>query len=173
MVELKRIQHPDNAEFVMLMELYESAFPQEERREVSELAVLLETEDRMHFNAVYHDGNLAGLFVYWKLDGFWYLEHLAVYAQLRNHKIGEQVLDWTARHLEGIRLLEAEPAEGEMPTRRIRYYERNGFIVCDKNYHQPSYRKGGKGIDLWVLCTEEPADLPAKIATLKQVVYGC
>ena len=173
MIELKRIQHPDNAEFVMLMELYESAFPQEERRDIDQLALLLETEDRMYFNAIYHDGNLSGIFVYWNLGDFWYLEHLAIYPLLRNHKIGQQVLDWTADHLKGLRLLEAEPAVEELPTRRIHYYERNGFTVCDKAYHQPPYRKGGKGIDLWVLCTETPADLPSKLSTLKQVVYGC
>ncbi len=172
MIELKRITHPECADFGILMQLYEEAFPLEERREVSDLEELVRHEDRMYFNAVYHDGTLSGLFVYWRLEGFWYLEHLAVHAEMRNHKIGQQVLDWSAVHLDGLRLLEVEPAIGEMPIRRIRYYERNGFIVCDRNYHQPSYHAGGPGIDLWVMCSERPEQLDEKIASLRKTVYG-
>ena len=73
-----------------------------------------------------------------------YLEHLAVFAEMRNKKIGQQILDWVKEQLQGVRLLEVEPAETEMATRRIHYYERNGYRILDRNYLQPPYVKGGK-----------------------------
>ena len=35
----------------------------------------------MHFNAIETDGVLAGLFIYWDMRDFYYLEHLAVSPQ--------------------------------------------------------------------------------------------
>lgn len=70
---------------------------------------------------------------------------------MRNKKIGQQILDWVKEQLQGVRLLEVEPAETEMATRRIHYYERNGYRILDRNYLQPPYVKGGKDFPLWVM----------------------
>lgn len=42
------------------------------------------------------------------------------------------MLDYVAEHLKGVRLLEVEPTEDEMTTRRVNYYRRNGYEVLDK-----------------------------------------
>ena len=60
----------------------------------------------MYFNAIECDGELSGMFVYWDIGDFYYLEHLAVFPEMRNKKIGQQVLDYVAEHLKGVRLLE-------------------------------------------------------------------
>lgn len=174
MVALKRITDPSSEDFVRLKELYTEAFPPEERRELQQLEELLQDEPSMYFNAVECDGELAGLFVYWDFGSFYYLEHLAVYAQMRNKKIGQQVLDWVKAHLQGVRLLEAEPAETEMATRRVNYYRRNGYSVVDKDYLQPPYRKGEAGFPLWVMGNEpsQPESvLKDQLQTIKERVY--
>ena len=141
MVTLKRITQAEDEAFRKLTALYTEAFPVEERREIGQLGELLHTEPAMYFNAVECDGQLAGLFVYWDFGSFYYLEHLAVFAEMRNKKIGQQILDWVKEQLQGVRLLEVEPAETEMATRRIHYYERNGYRILDRNYLQPPYVK--------------------------------
>ena len=151
MVTLKRITQAEDEAFRKLTALYTEAFPVEERREIGQLGELLHTEPAMYFNAVECDGQLAGLFVYWDFGSFYYLEHLAVFAEMRNKKIGQQILDWVKEQLQGVRLLEVEPAETEMATRRIHYYERNGYRILDRNYLQPPYVKGGKDFPLWVM----------------------
>ena len=60
----------------------------------------------MHFNMIESDGELCGLFVYWDMGEFYYLEHLAVAPHMRNRKIGQQVLEHVETSLPGIRLLE-------------------------------------------------------------------
>ena len=74
-------------------------------------------------------------------------------------------------HLDGLRLLEAEPAETDITTRRVRYYERNGYRVLDKEYRQPSYRPGGEGCALWVMGNRTEEGLAEKLETIRQAVY--
>ena len=149
MVTLKRITQAEDEAFRKLTALYTEAFPVEERREIGQLGELLHTEPAMYFNAVECDGQLAGLFVYWDFGSFYYLEHLAVFA-------------------------EVEPAETEMATRRIHYYERNGYRILDRNYLQPPYVKGGKDFPLWVMGNgsgQSAEVLNRQIQTIKDKVY--
>lgn len=171
MVVLKKITDADDVDFKELLKLYIEAFPEEERRDILQLEKMLSEESRMRFNAVMSDNVLAGLFVYWDFGTFYYLEHLAVYSEMRNHEIGRHVLDWIRENLPGLRLLEAERAETEMATRRIRYYERNGYIVLDKEYMQPSYRPEGEPYPLWLMGNQEDKELDAKVNILKEAVY--
>lgn len=174
MISLRRIRNAEDATFQKLVALYTEAFPAEERREIAQLEELLVKESKMFFNAVECDGELAGLFVYWDFGTFYYLEHLAVYAEMRNKKIGQQVLDWVKEHLKGVRLLEVEPAETEMATRRINYYQRNGYLILDKEYMQPSYRPEGEEFPLWVMGNEAGQTkevLQEQTQTIKDKVY--
>lgn len=174
MIQLRRITSAEDCSFAPLMELYTEAFPPEERRNPDQLAHLLLNQDCMHFNAVELDGELAGLFVYWEFPDFYYLEHLAVFSAMRNHKIGQQVLDFARDNLKGIRLLEVEPAEEEMAIRRINYYVRNGYMVLDREYVQPSYDGVRASIPLWIMGNvkyDRAEELARHIATIKEEVY--
>ena len=167
MISLRKITDSEDKDFQKLMELYQEAFPEEERRDLAQLGAMLQAEQRMSFNAVECDGSLAGLFVYWDFGTFYYLEHLAVYPDMRNKKIGQQVLDWIKGNLQGLRLLEVERAETEMAIRRVHYYERNGYRVLDDAYMQPPYRQGGEDYPLWLMGNHSDADLAAKVEVLK------
>lgn len=174
MLCLKRIMSPEMPEFRKLIRLYEEAFPKEERREVSQLSELLQQEPAMYFNAIESEGELAGLFVYWNFGDFYYLEHLAVFADMRNRKIGQQLLDWVRIHLQGDRLLEVEPAGKEMAERRIKYYERNGYRIVKKDYLQPPYDGKRKDLPLWIMANssyEDPALLDRHIQVIRKRVY--
>lgn len=61
---------------------------------------------------------------------------ISIHAQQEDR---QQVLNYVADHLKGIRLLEVEPMQDEMTTRRVRYYQRNGYQVLEEEYIQPSY----------------------------------
>ncbi len=174
MVNLRRITSAEDKDFKKLAELYIEAFPPEERRDISQLERLLKSQSEMFYNAVECDGKLAGLFSFWNFGDFWYLEHLAVYADMRNHKIGQQILDFAKEHLTGIRLLEVEPDDHEMAVRRINYYQRNGYKILEKDYVQPSYDGMRSALPLWIMGNEEyddPALLQKHIEIIKEKVY--
>lgn len=171
MMNLVRITSPADCLLDRLIPLYEESFPEEERRRIGQLKELIQNEPAMYFNAIECDGELSGLFVYWDMEDFYYLEHLAVYPAMRNKKIGQQVLDYVATHLKGLRLLEVEPAADEMTTRRVNYYRRNGYDVLDETYVQPSYHDAGDACPLWIMGNEPSARLAEFTARIKEQVY--
>lgn len=173
-MELSRIRTADDERMKKLATLYQEAFPKSERREIAQLNELIEHNSEMYFNAIEEDGTLAGLFIYWKFEDFYYLEHLAVYAEMRNRKIGQQVLDFVARHLPGERLLEVEHATDELTTRRVNYYRRNGYEIVDRKYLQPSYDTPEESYPLWIMSNTPDTDkekLARQIQTIKEEVY--
>lgn len=171
---MKRITTPEDPVLAALLPLYEESFPAEERRGEEQLKHLIANRPTMYFNAVECDGELCGLFVYWDFEDFYYLEHLAVYPAMRNKKIGQQVLDFAKEHLKGIRLLEVEPAGDEMTTRRVNYYQRNGYHILDRTYIQPSYDGVRDTMPLWIMGNEtacSPEALKRYIRTIVEEVY--
>lgn len=171
MLTIRRITNSDDQTILPLIDLYIRAFPEEERRDIDQLKRLVDTAHHMYFNAVTIDNQLAGFFIYWKLDGFYYLEHLAVNQEMRNQKIGSKILSWMDQNLEGIRLLEAEPDDTEIAARRIGYYQRNGYQVLTKEYMQPSYRAFEDACPLWILGNREVDDIAKYIAAIKENAY--
>lgn len=171
MLKLIRIVDPGDVRLEKLLPLYEEAFPVAERRDAEQLRKLIREKPEMFFNAVECDGELSGLFVYWKFEEFYYLEHLAVYPEMRNKKIGQQVLDYIAAHLSGLRLLEAEPADTEIASRRVNYYRRNGYEVLNDQYRQPSYCACGYAMSLWLMGNQPTDKLKAFEEQIRDKVY--
>ena len=171
MVNLIRITDPTDIRLQKLIPLYKEAFPEEERRNIKQLERLIREKTEMHFNAIETDGVLAGLFIYWDMRDFYYLEHLAVFTPMRNLKVGQQVLDYIAEHLDDTRLLEVEPTTDEMTTRRVNYYRRNGYEILDKTYMQPSYDEDIEVGNLWIMGNRKSDRLQEFIERIKQVAY--
>ena len=87
----------------------------------------------------------------WNLGGFYYLEHLATSPAVRNKGYGRKVMDKIRESFPGVIVLEVERPEEEMSIRRIGFYKRCGFLLCEKDYMQPPYRKGGEGLPLYLM----------------------
>lgn len=172
-MELHRIVSVEDEYWEALWHLYESAFPPAERRNRQQMERMLSERTDMYFNAVLEE-ELAGFFVYWVFGDFYYLEYLAVFPELRNKKIGQKVLEYAMQYLEGSRLLEVEPPVDDITTRRVRFYQRNGYEVLDKDYRQPSYDGEKEEIALWIMGNrsyDNPEVLQRRLESIKQKVY--
>lgn len=176
MIEIKRIDSSTDTVLEKLIGLYEKAFPPVERRSIESLKEYVDHKETMFFCAVYESGELAGFVTYWLFTGFVYLEHIAVFPEMRNKDIGKQILDFLEANYPGVRLLEVEPNTSELNERRINFYKRNGYEVLDKDYLQPPYPGyGGEGIPLWIMGNQnaDPKDKFAEfIRTIKEEVYS-
>ena len=106
MIQLRRITQVNDPDLSRLMDLYILSFPEEERRDEKQLFRMIETVPEMSFNAVEENGELCGLSVFWDLGEFYYMEHLAVFPEMRNRKIGQQILDYWKNHLPKLQILE-------------------------------------------------------------------
>lgn len=157
---LTHITNSNDKLLAQLLPIYIEAFPPTERRSEEQLKRLIDKNRNMYFNVLLFEGKTAGLFIYWDMEDFYFLEHLAISANMRNHKIGQQVLSWIAENLNGLQLLEVEPEDSnEFAVRRINYYKRNGYIILDKTYQQPSYSDNNLNYPLWIMGNKETPKL--------------
>lgn len=148
-LNFERIQSASHRNLEILLPLYVEAFPAEERRTTSDLLRMLNQKD-MFFSAILTDEVVVGLVVYWKFEGFLYMEHLAVLASRRKEGIGAAVLKELKK--EGVPiLLEAEIPYDDASTQRINFYHRSGFNALPVYYHQPPYRKGETVVPMMLL----------------------
>ncbi len=172
MIEIKRITSSDEQTLLPhLHPLYELSFPPYERRSRGQLHYLIDNTPAMHFNAVVYNGELSGLLAYWDMEDFFYLEHLAIFPEMRNNHIGTHVLRWIAENLDGVRILEAEPAEDELSTRRIGLYRRNGYEVVKKDYIQPLYQEDKGACKLWIMSNRPTVHLEDFLKRIKTEAY--
>lgn len=171
MIALRRITRAEDPVWNRLMTFYKESFPPEERRDMHQLEQMLAAVPEMFFNAVEEDGLLCGLASYWDLGDFYYMEHLAVFPEMRNRKIGQQILAYWQQHLHKPQLLEVEPAVEEMACRRIGFYERNGYAVLYKDYVQPSYTADEDACPLWIMGTDACPEIETYIERIKETVY--
>lgn len=57
--------------------------------------------------------------------------------KMRNHKIGQHILDWVGEHLHRPVFLEAEIPYDAITARRLCFYKRNGFLELAENPGNP------------------------------------
>ena len=197
-MELHRITSADDPLLEQLLPLYESAFPEEERRTRKQLSKMLPLTRPMYFNAILATPDdikdfealaedtrallvdtriLCGLFSYWDFGSFYYLEHLATFPQLRNHRIGGKVLTHMEQHFPQLQLLEVEPPTDELKQRRIGFYQRCGFMLWEhRTYMQPPYSAQLPSIPLRLMVhgqLSEEQDFDHVCREIYTNVYGC
>lgn len=149
---------------------YEKTFPENERRSKEQFLDLAENPNVFVFNAKNEDETI-GYVVIWELKDFYFLEHFEVFEQYRNQKFGEKILEALKEKFDKI-MLESEPDSlSEIAARRVRFYQRNGFGIIDKDYIQPSYSEGKSSLRLFLMSNFLPENLEQNIENIYEVVY--
>lgn len=156
MLTLMKIKtdHPD---YSFVEELLHLSFPEAERRDDD--AQREQTDRNPQFNCHLitdetEKGTVrVGLITTWNLNGFTYVEHLATSPDVRNQGYGRKVMEELKQHFPGLIVLEVEKPETDLSIRRIGFYRRCGFSLCEKEYIQPAYRKGGEELPLFLMYT--------------------
>lgn len=142
---------------------YEKTFPENERRSKEQFLDLAENPDAYVF-LIKNEDETIGYCVIWELSSFYFLEHFEVFEEFRNQKFGEKILESLQEKFEKI-ILETEPNSlSEIAERRLRFYQRNGFEVIEKNYLQPSYGEGKSSVNLFLMANFLPENLENRVA---------
>lgn len=132
-------------------ELMVSSFPECERPPLADLGMRNPT--LFHACTIMMNGTPVGLFNYWTFEDFDYIEHFAVDPKLRNNGIGVQAIQEFLKGRNRTVVLEAELPTDDLSQRRIRFYQRNGFVVNPQPYTQPAYRPLGETLEMAILST--------------------
>lgn len=174
-ISIHRIVDTETDEYRFMERLLTDAFPVEEYRELSELRSLTRDKRTFHNNIIYDGTTPVGIVTYWEFPGFYYIEHFATLAEMRNHGYGSKVLAYLKTQFAAPIVLEVECPDEEMAQRRIGFYQRQGFMLWHSEYMQPPYRPGGDPLRLMLMVCgnlQEDSDFDFIKKTIHKEVYG-
>lgn len=163
---------PGRDVFCRLRQLYEGAFPAEERREWTGIVQPTDPSGPRLFT-ITHNGHIAGMLTWWDFDKFVYIEHFAVDTAKRGVGIGGVALDIFKQTVGGRPVvLEVEPEDdGGIAHRRIAFYRRHGFEILTRKYIQPPYSPGLPSVPLYIMSTALDIESETVIEKLYTKVY--
>lgn len=159
-------------------QLYESAFPADERRDFSDFVALLATDNTPFAVIGAFDGDtLLAFLSYWQLDcKVVYGEHFAVIPQMRGQGLGRTMLTHFLDNVSSDMVLEVEPPIEPIAVRRVKFYETLGFkFHGDFSYTQPPYGPGKSELPMKLMTHGHvsPQQLVGAVAEIRVKVYGC
>lgn len=163
------IENKSDLEFVE--RLYIESFPPTERRSVTKMHSLIESNDLFDVFVFVEDDNRIGFISTWTFESFTYLEHFAISPEFRNGGYGQKALavlfDITSQPLVG----EIElPDSSEMAQRRVGFYRRHGFTIWDFEYLQPPYEEGYDSVPM-KLITYRDINMEKNFQHVKKQLY--
>lgn len=175
MIKLQPITTSDFAHYKFMEELLVDSFPPEEYRQLEDLREFTDRTGNFHNNIIFDDDLPVGFITYWEFDRFYYIEHFATNPALRNGGYGKRTLEYLCNHLPRPIVLEVERPVEEMAQRRISFYQRQGFTLWEKDYHQPPYKSGDSFLPMYLMVhgqLDPEKDYQEIRHTLYTQVYG-
>lgn len=168
---LTRITDSKHADVEALVALHRAEFSEYERFQHTRLLYnLIDGAQNMYFHSVFEDDKLAGFFIYWDLDDAYYIHFIAIFPEMRNHKIGQKILDWVAGNLHKPVFLEVDIPFDEITQRRLGFYKRNGFAEIANDPHTLSSVRMGEH-PLWLMSTVPVDNLESYLIKIRDIVY--
>ncbi|WP_066629982.1 GNAT family N-acetyltransferase [Labilibacter marinus] len=146
-IRLKQIS--DNY-FQKAWELYEDAFPFEERRLLDDQSDVLQNEN-YHFDVFIDNNQFAGFILWWEFDTHRYIDHLATTVEQRNKGIGRLILNNFIDSDDKSIILEVELPTSNINERRISFYERVGFKLNQHHYEIPPVKEDQSPLQLLLM----------------------
>lgn len=153
-MEFFRLDSVQDISFVEAFALYESSFPQHERRLIGKQTALM-TNPRYHFDVIKEDRDFIGILLYWEGSEYVYIEHFAIRTSLRGKAIGTRVLETFCREHSRV-ILEIDPPVNETAISRERFYQRLGFKTNGYAHRHPAYQKQFPPHELVVMSYPHP-----------------
>ena len=150
---LQRLSDENRHHFSDAFALYESAFPEAERRNICEQERAL-TNPNYHFDLILEGDILLGVMLYWETDEFVFLEHFATKPEIRGKGVGASALNLLIAKGKTV-LLEIEPPINEITNRRYDFYKRSGFVMNPYYHIQAKYHLGDEDLELKILSYPE------------------
>lgn len=152
-------------------QIYTDCFPRDERRVWEDFVSIMENDNRFSLYIIRDEDNYYGIVTVWKFEEFIYIEHFAIKTVFRNKSIGSHVLDLLKQTYSMPIVLEIEPPTDDITTRRKNFYQRNGFLLLDNHYMQPSYHKDSAQVEMKVMTTNNAIPFEKIKQTLYKYVY--
>jgi ribosomal protein S18 acetylase RimI-like enzyme len=137
-MRFERVSDSGSPAFGEIWTIYESSFPEDERRTLDQQKALFSNPRYFLLAAYSENARSAGFISCWLVDGFHFIEHMAIHEPGRRKGAGTRML---RAFMEGKAriILECENPQGAEQKRRIAFYKKAGFHANDFDYIQPPY----------------------------------
>ncbi len=140
----------NNNKFDEVFEIMDISFPKNEIRTYEEQKKLL-NNPKYHL-IIKEDENkkVVAFMAVWKLNGFDFIEHLAVHPDARGTGIGTKLIKEYLNFSEKLVVLEIEVPDikQENTVRRKKFYEKLDFKLNDNIYYQLPLKKGNSKVEM-------------------------
>ena len=153
MLHALRVSSEDSEAIAMINQLYDTAFPLYEQRSYQGREAILNHSDYYLLNFKEND-TFIGFIGCWKIEDYYYIEHLAISPILRGQGYGQKVLKLFC-HDVGKVILEIDPIIDEVSQKRWSFYQHCGFQQTEYAHAHPSYYPENKPHELRVLSYPE------------------
>jgi len=143
-------------EFSKFWEIYDSSFPEDEKRDIQTQRKLLSNNK---YKIILYDnknGEMVGFVALWMLGDIVFLEHLAIKKEFRGRGYGTKILKDIKQKFPGKVVLEVEPPKDETTIRRIKFYKKAGFHFNEHHYVQPPLGRKKKPVPLKIMSYPKP-----------------
>lgn len=149
-ITLTRVTDATGSDYLFTEELLTTAFPPDEYRPLPAQRHNAAREGTFHLMIARNGNNPVGFISYWQLNGICYVEHLATTPAERGKGHGNAILA-EMQKLVGTTVLEVETPTDDISRRRIEFYKRQGFELCNIPYTQPPYCESGNSIPMFLM----------------------
>lgn len=164
MIALTPLADSDHPHFAR--ELFEDAFPKEERPPFEELK---NRPSNFHFMVATNDDDPIGILSYWTFEEFVYVEHFAIDEELRNNGFGKAVfLNFMLQNTDQV-VMEVELPHDEVSEHRIDFYASMGLTQNSQDYFQPSYHGDDTRVPMMIMSKFELDD--DEFAQMREILY--
>lgn len=157
-------------------ELYNSAFPEDERRDFSLVSQTVKDTSLDFFLIRNEKQQLAGFISLWDFETFVYIEHFATCEAFRGQGIGAKVMQRLRDAITKPIIFEVELPDNPLAKRRIGFYKRCGFDILPYPYTQPPYDKDKHSIPMLIMTqSDKPLseeEFEKTVERLHKEVYG-
>lgn len=175
MIQISQVQVHNSHALSFIERIYTDSFPDDERRAFAEVVKLLGENDHFSIFLLSHNEKSVGFITRWEWDHFTYIEHFAIDNRYRGAGYGAAAMGELLKHTDKPTILEVEKPLDEISSRRIRFYERLGFVLCKQPYTQPPYSPDKHSLELYLMSFGK-IDLDQQFATvvnqIHREVYG-
>ena len=168
---IKKISADDTKNYNKAEKLFTASFRPCEMREGLRQRELLKRPEYELLGAFAEDELCAAAAV-WRFSGFSFLEHFAVWENLRGSGLGSEMLKEIADMFDPL-ILETEKDMDDFSARRHAFYIRNGFSDCGISYMQPQLNKKCKNENVALtLMSSSAIDALCAVKTVFEGVYN-
>ncbi|PWJ39179.1 GNAT family N-acetyltransferase [Sediminitomix flava] len=149
-----RLFTTEHDHFQKAWQLYEDAFPIDEKRELGLQKEIIKNP-KYHFDVIFDEDDFVGFLLWWEFESFRYIEHLATLSVHRGKGYGKQIVKQFISESEDVIILEVDLPKDEVSKRRINFYERIDFKLNQYPYKQLPLRKGGEYVDMLLMSSPQ------------------